>query len=643
TPYVPFAFPTYARVENPENMLRLNQSASNFNNISFATRNEPLGTTNVPFAATHFTDLRQNVSGSYGPLPIPLNTIHYNGFYGPPCNPPSHLMHSNIFQQNAGNNNNVGSVNETQRSNVNSKLSNNAVKRKKKKKKGQQVNEQNNKKDNNKDKKGKDKEKKDKKKSIKKKKLNKKLKQEAAKREDTWRSPKPSEKPWLIYNSKVKYTSVTQRLHYEVIELANYLLPTDVECLLRAFVIKRIELFIKKYFKNSEVMVFGSVNTGLYLPTSDLDIVCFIHEDPNSAIITITNLLKKLNISTDIPIMNTSAKVPTIKFQEFYTKFNVYISLNQINGYYSAVTIRRYMEQWPSLIRLVIVARCFLNHHNLDRAESGGMSGYTLFCLIMVPDDENLGVLLIEFFELYGIDFNYEKLAIRVKKDEDLGAEIGYCKKENESWATKSPKSLSIQDPIQKSNDIAKAITMMPKIREHFKKAFNILVNRVCFLEDNSQRNGDNTFPDLYKESILSSILFVRKEIIDRRRKLHQSYNKGKQLWQVVAPFGTDIVDSLQLPNIEYIRREFRKEIEDISENINYERTSQLEISNRQLNVPKVFLTKLDSQVRETLINNHSDSDMDLLDSAKQSNNNIYAQSTESLDSSRPDKGCGVQ
>lgn len=58
----------------------------------------------------------------------------------------------------------------------------------------------------------------------------------------------------------------------------------------------------------------------------------------------------------------------------------------------------------------------------------------------------NLGILLIEFFELYGRDFNYMKTGIRVKNG---GA---YASKEEMLKAIGSenrPSMLCIEDPIQ--------------------------------------------------------------------------------------------------------------------------------------------------------------------------------------------------
>ncbi|CAG8462044.1 7410_t:CDS:2 [Cetraspora pellucida] len=579
-------------------------------------RQEALATTNAPPFATHFTDLRQNISGFYGPSYNALSAMHYNGFYGTLFNPHLYVINDAV-QQNSGGN--TKSINETQKSNLNVETSKNVTKGRKKKRKGLQVNanEQSSKRSSNKKDNKKGKEKKGNNTVAKKKKQIKKLKREALKQatfeQDTWRTPKKREKPWLIKDPNVNYTSATQRLHYEIIELVNYLLPTDIERLLRAFVIKRIELVIKEHFQKAEVMVFGSVNTGLYLPTSDIDIACFIHAEPRSAIFAIAKLFETLNISDGTPTIIALTRVPIIKFQEYHTKFNVDICINHIGGYYSAVAVRRYMERWPSLGTLL--------HPKIQTGS-------------IIPNDENLGVLLIEFFELYGVDFNYKQLAIRVERDDDLGMGIGYCKKENEPWATKCQEKLCIQDPVQKSNDIAKATTIMPKIREHFERAFNILVNRVCTIERNSSRNGD-IIVDLQKHSILSSILFIRREVINRRRKLHNDFISGKQLGQAVAPFGTGIANSLRLPDLEYIGREFREEIEDII--VNKEQTIHVGFSQ----------TKIDSQIKEGLINNRSNSDMDLSDPGSPTNHNMYGQSFDPSNNEGsndgPNKGCGVQ
>ncbi|RHZ89339.1 hypothetical protein Glove_16g181 [Diversispora epigaea] len=386
---------------------------------------------------------------------------------------------------------------------------------------------------------------------------------------DRWKKPLKTEIPWITEVSEIEYTSVSQRLHYEILELVDYLKPTDIEHLLRAFVIKRIEIAIQKYIPTAEILAFGSFNTGLYLPTSDIDLVCFIHAQTPLALREVSRILVQENISLERPITLARAVVPIIKFREYYTTFNVDLSFNQASGFFSALSIKKFMREWPSLEKLVMVLKHFLRHHEIDDPSTGGMGGFTVFCMILsffqlhreiqrgslIPEDENLGVLLIEFFELYGLDFNYEKLAIRVKSSEGYG----YYLKENESWAMKNPPTnLCIQDPTDEDNDISRSTRNMDYIREQFKCAFNRLVVRVGYLERNLSHDGKK-FPGLQKESILSSILFVDHEIQKRRNKQAEDYNQ--HLKKVIAPIGNDASIFLTPIDFEYITSEFRLEI----------------------------------------------------------------------------------
>lgn len=49
--------------------------------------------------------------------------------------------------------------------------------------------------------------------------------------------------------------------------------PTEAEHKVRAEVVARIEEIIKSKWPEAQVEVFGSYRTGLYLPTSDIDLV----------------------------------------------------------------------------------------------------------------------------------------------------------------------------------------------------------------------------------------------------------------------------------------------------------------------------------------------------------------------------------
>lgn len=85
-----------------------------------------------------------------------------------------------------------------------------------------------------------------------------------------------------------------------------------------------------------------------------------------------------------------------------------------------------FQEKYPVLSRLVMVLKQFLLQRDLNEVFTGGISSYSLILMCIsflqlhprperLRQPHNLGVLLIEFFELYGRKFNYVKTAIRVK------------------------------------------------------------------------------------------------------------------------------------------------------------------------------------------------------------------------------------
>lgn len=62
-------------------------------------------------------------------------------------------------------------------------------------------------------------------------------------------------------------------LHQEIEHFYHYMSPTDAEDKIRAEVVARIEKIIVSKWSEAKVEIFGSYRTGLYLPTSDIDLV----------------------------------------------------------------------------------------------------------------------------------------------------------------------------------------------------------------------------------------------------------------------------------------------------------------------------------------------------------------------------------
>ncbi|CAB0005217.1 unnamed protein product, partial [Nesidiocoris tenuis] len=141
--------------------------------------------------------------------------------------------------------------------------------------------------------------------------------------------------------------SGTARLHQEILDFYDYMSPTAEEHNMRTQVVAKIEALVLELWPAARVEVFGSFRTGLYLPTSDIDLV----------------------------VIGDWERLPLRTLEETLLTKGVCTKDN-----------------------IKVLDKATLHH--LDEASL---------------ENANLGVLLIEFFELYGRKFNYVKTAIRIK------------------------------------------------------------------------------------------------------------------------------------------------------------------------------------------------------------------------------------
>ena len=120
------------------------------------------------------------------------------------------------------------------------------------------------------------------------------------------------------------------------------------------------------------------------------------------------------------------AVVPIIKLIDSQTMVHIDISFNTSNGQEAAVLVKSYLGQFAHLKQLVMLLKYILNHRGLNEVWTGGLGSYALTLLVVnflqqhprlstQNSGENLGILLLEFFELYGRNFNYEQNGIRVR------------------------------------------------------------------------------------------------------------------------------------------------------------------------------------------------------------------------------------
>jgi non-canonical poly(A) RNA polymerase PAPD5/7 len=158
------------------------------------------------------------------------------------------------------------------------------------------------------------------------------------------------------------------------------------------------------------------------------------------------------------------------------------------------------------MLQMMIVS--FLQHrerhayNNQDRAREG------------TANTMNLGSMLLEFFELYGMDFNYLTTGISVRSDGFYFPKGAKGKKEFFHQPSR-PFSLSIENPFDITADVGKASFRMQLIAKSFETAMRVLLSHTAE-------------PFVPTESILASILPPTEEMFKRATMLKVLNIEGK-------------------------------------------------------------------------------------------------------------------
>lgn len=139
------------------------------------------------------------------------------------------------------------------------------------------------------------------------------------------------------------------RLHQEIVSLVELLQPTEEEAHDRMSLVSQIEEVAKSLWPHSTVTVFGSYATGLYVPTSDVDLVVLNTEvDVLTGLRALANALTRRGVAKGMQVI-AKAKVPIIKFEAAESGLNVDISFDVPNGPQAAELVKEVIGVWPML------------------------------------------------------------------------------------------------------------------------------------------------------------------------------------------------------------------------------------------------------------------------------------------------------
>lgn len=226
------------------------------------------------------------------------------------------------------------------------------------------------------------------------------------------------------------------RLHKEIIDFYYYVKPRHFEQVIRSKLIDDLRRTVKKRYKDVDILPFGSFPARLYLPVSDMDLVC-VSEDylrtgwpkyRNKDLWRFADFLRNQNIPLEDSVeVIAKAKVPLVKYIDRVTGLRVDISFENDTGLIANKTFQEWKTEFPAMPILVTLIKHVLAMRGLNEPANGGIGGFSVICLVvsllqhmpqiqsrsMIPE-HHLGEILMEFFDLYGNQFNVTTTAISV-------------------------------------------------------------------------------------------------------------------------------------------------------------------------------------------------------------------------------------
>jgi len=289
--------------------------------------------------------------------------------------------------------------------------------------------------------------------------------------------------PWKGEKDSVPYPRGPVGLHQELEDFYLWLAPSPASHQLRMLTLQRFQQVINKLWPQAKVEAFGSFRTGLYLPSSDLDLVIFGRWE----VMPFRTLERELVASSvgaagSVSVLDT-ARVPLVKYCDSDTGIKVDVSFNMVSGLHAVQVVNLFKKKFPQLPALCTLLKQLLLTRDLASVFTGGLSSFSITLMIIsffqlhhrrdvASKKNNLGVLLLEFLQLYGQNFNYRDVGISISQGGS------YLRKEMITEAD-STEGFWLENPLDPSKNVAGGTYRMPEVTRAFSKAFQVLSSKM--------------------------------------------------------------------------------------------------------------------------------------------------------------------
>ncbi|DAZ93794.1 TPA: hypothetical protein N0F65_009916 [Lagenidium giganteum] len=197
---------------------------------------------------------------------------------------------------------------------------------------------------------------------------------------------------WSHGASSTRKQTVAERLHLEILEYAKYTKATvDAMAVHIEEMIAQVRSCVLPLWSHAKIETFGSYSTGIWLPSSDVDLVILDVVEMNDRASIVRNLrelaqaLRSKSWVASLTLLET-AKIPVLKLVSAGSSVPIDITFESSathSGLLARDLVKRYADELPELYPLAIVFKQLLRERDLNDAYTGGLSSYSIVLMLI--------------------------------------------------------------------------------------------------------------------------------------------------------------------------------------------------------------------------------------------------------------------
>ncbi|CAD8118424.1 unnamed protein product [Paramecium sonneborni] len=304
----------------------------------------------------------------------------------------------------------------------------------------------------------------------------------------------------LIFDSKqtlpyhkISLDDIVKQLTFEINtftqELSKYL---DEQKPIIDKLVVLVDEIVQNVQPKAHAFLYGSCYTGLNLLDSDIDIV--IETNENEEIILLYKLAEQFKIASfikDVKVID-NAKKPVLKMQsskEFKEKhIDITISRNDHQGRKTANSMIEFEKEFKQFKSLALMLKFYFKSINLLNAYQGGLNSYCIQTMILAllqikrirdNDNEEIGKIFLDFFDLYSQDIDYYNKIINIvpSQSENMQIDEPNIYQQQYFQFDQGYQELFILDLHNKNNNIASSTFKIKNIKNALTFGYSAILN----------------------------------------------------------------------------------------------------------------------------------------------------------------------